>query len=75
MSEETLFTAARRLVRNLNADFPSGLVSQETEAAAHALQVQIDRVEKAETAASKEEARRRLESRSAVIEGVSGKNL
>ena len=43
MSEETLFTAARRLVRNLNADFASGLISQETEAAAHTLQIMIDK--------------------------------
>jgi hypothetical protein len=43
MSEETLFTAARRLVRNLNADVASGLISQETEAAAHMLQIMIDR--------------------------------
>jgi len=43
MSEETLFTAARRLVRNLNVDFPSGLISQETEAAAHTLQLMIER--------------------------------
>ena len=43
MSEETLFTAARRLVRNLNADFASGLISQQTEAAAHTLQLMIDR--------------------------------
>ena len=42
MAEETLFTAARRLVRNLNADFASGLISQETEAAAHTLQLMID---------------------------------
>jgi hypothetical protein len=43
VSEETLFTAARRLVRNLNVDFPSGLISQETEAAAHTLQLMIER--------------------------------
>ena len=43
MSEETLFTAARRLVRNLNADFASGLISQQTEAAAHTLQLMIDK--------------------------------
>jgi hypothetical protein len=43
MSEETLFTAARRLVRNLNADFASGLISQETEGAAHTLQLMIDK--------------------------------
>jgi hypothetical protein len=43
VSEETLFTAARRLVRNLNVDFPSGLISQETEAAAHTLQIMIER--------------------------------
>ena len=43
MSDETLFTAARRLVRNLNADFASGLISQQTESAAHTLQLMIDR--------------------------------
>ena len=43
MSEETLFTAARRLVRNLNADFACGLISQQTEAAAHTLQLMIDK--------------------------------
>ena len=43
MAEETLFTAARRLVRNLNADFASGLISQDTEAAAHTLQIMIER--------------------------------
>ena len=48
MSEETLFTAARRLVRNLNVDFPSGLISQETEAAAHTLQLMIDRAGKSQ---------------------------
>ena len=48
MSEETLFTAARRLVRNLNADLASGLISQETEAAAHTLQMMIDQAGKAE---------------------------
>ena len=47
MAEETLFTAARRLVRNLNADFASGLISQDTEAAAHTLQLMIDRENKA----------------------------
>jgi len=43
MAEETLFTAARRLIRNLNVDFASGLISQETEAAAHTLQIMIER--------------------------------
>ena len=43
MTDETLFTAARRLVRNLNADFASGLISQQTEAAAHTLQLMIDK--------------------------------
>ena len=43
MSEETLFTAARRLIRNLNVDFASGLISQETEAAAHTLQIMIEK--------------------------------
>ena len=42
MSEETLFTAARRLIRNLNVDFASGLISQDTEAAAHTLQIMIE---------------------------------
>ena len=43
MTDETLFTAARRLVRNLNADFASGLISQPTEAAAHMLLIMIDK--------------------------------
>jgi hypothetical protein len=43
MAEESLFTAARRLIRNLNVDFASGLISQETEAAAHTLQIMIER--------------------------------
>ena len=53
MSEETLHTAARRLVRNLNADLASGLISQETEAAAHTLQLMIDATGKAERTARK----------------------
>ena len=70
MSEETLFTAARRLVRNLNADFASGLISQETEAAAHTLQVQLEKHRAAETTGAKEEARFYAESR-----GIGAKDL
>ena len=55
MAEETLFTAARRLIRNLNVDFASGLISQETEAAAHTLQIMIEKYSQNE-AKAKEQA-------------------
>jgi hypothetical protein len=42
MSEETLFTAARRLVRYLNIDLnKGGIVTVETQMALHSLEVQI----------------------------------
>lgn len=45
--EETLFTAARRLVRDLNIDLgKGGIVTVETQMSLHKLEVQIVRQQK-----------------------------
>lgn len=47
MSEETLFTAARRLVRDLNIDLgKGGIVTTDTQMSLHKLEVQIVKQQK-----------------------------
>ena len=52
MSDETVFTAARRLVRFLEIDLQKGgLIKEETEQALHTLRIQVEK----ETARQKKE--------------------
>jgi hypothetical protein len=47
LSEETLFTAARRLVRDLNIDLgKGGIVTTDTQMSLHKLEVQIVKQQK-----------------------------
>jgi hypothetical protein len=49
MSEETLFTAARRLVRDLNIDLQKGgIVTVETQMSLHKLEQQIVKQQRAD---------------------------